>query len=75
MAQTVLQRLRASIFSSGKKAPLETRDYTPSELASLRRQLKETNAEARAEVRRRGTKLHPKIAAARSKTRLDPVRA
>lgn len=73
MFRTVFQIMRDSFSFSGAAKKAEgphgpgPRDYTPSELALLRQQLKASNEEARAEVRRRGVRLHPKIAAAREK--------
>lgn len=70
MIQAVSHILRLDFWFGGRKkstaAPKQTRDYSSSEIAFLRRQLKENNAAAAKAVDAAGVTLHPKIAAARA---------
>ena len=71
MTQSALQNLRArfsSLLASSKHVTaLENRYYTDFEIASLRRQVEETNRRARDAVECSGVTLHPRIAAIRKR--------
>ena len=64
MAWNVFQKMKGKRSSDSRTVPATPgpRDYTRSEIASLRRQLSVSNAKALAAVRGRGITLHPKIA-------------
>ena len=74
MSWQLLQKLKASFsliggISGSAKRTGRLEDgqclYTPSELASIRRDLKVANARTRESVRRNGVTMHPDVAAAR----------
>lgn len=70
-AEDALQMLRAKFSSLGLgKPPSNVQDYrffSASELASLKRQLQTVNQLAREDVRARGGKVHPRVAALKAK--------
>ena len=53
-------------------APIEQEHYTDEEIAELRRQLREGSEAAKAEARKRGVTLHPRIAEARAAQDQEP---
>lgn len=63
MAQSVFQKMKGKLSFGSRSARTEaaSRDYTPSEIASLRQQLKASNARARASVLKIGVTKNPRL--------------